>query len=105
MRFGVNAIALIIAVTITIFITYWAFLQGWWLPIVPSAIALILAAAAIAIVTQRRLATMQLQETVRQLIVVSRSQLTVQKIALELLKRSENARNRELIAKLTLYKL
>ena len=85
---------------IAFFITYWAFLQGWWLPIIPSAFSLILAAAAIAIVTQRQLATMQLTETVKQLVFVSRSQPTVRKIALELLKQAEGAKNSKLIKKL-----
>ena len=94
------AIALFIAIIITILITYLAFLQGLWLPVVPMAIALILAATAIVIVTQRQLATMQLKETVKQLILVSQSQPTVRKIALELLKQSESQKNRELIKKL-----
>ena len=54
----------------------------------------------IAIVTQRQLATMQLTETVRQLILISQSQPTVRKIALELLKQGEGTRNRVIIDKL-----
>lgn len=63
------------------------------------AIALIFAAVVIAIVTQRQLATMQLQETVRQLILISRSQPIVREIALELLKQGERKENRALIEK------
>ena len=42
LRFWYRAIALTITIAIAIFITYWAFLQGWWLPIIPMAIALII---------------------------------------------------------------
>ena len=81
-------------------ITYIAFLQGWWLPVIPMAIAIILATIAIAILTQKKLATMQLRETVRQLMIISHTQPIVKEIALELLKQGESQRNRELIAKM-----
>ena len=93
-------IALTIAVIITISITYLAFVRGLWLPVIPVAIAIIFAAIAIAVVTQRQLATIQLKETVRQLILVSQSQPTVRKIALELLKQGENEKNRAVVAKI-----
>ena len=96
--FWYGAIALIVAVVITVSISYWAFLQGWWLPIVPGAIAFLLVTIAIVFINQKRLATMQLQETVKQLIVFD-SHPIVRKIALELLKQSENQKNRELIEK------
>ena len=100
LRFWYRAIALIVAFICITFLTYLAFLQGWWLPVVPSTFALILAAAAIAIATQRRSATMQLQETVKQLMVISRSQPTVREIALKLLKQGESQRNRTVIGKM-----
>ena len=103
LRFWYGAIALTITIAIAIFITYWAFLQGWWLPVVPSMITLILAAAAIAIVTQRQLATMQLTETVKQLVVISHSQATVRRIALELLRQGESTKNKAIVDKVINY--
>lgn len=94
-----RAIAISCTVIATILITYLTFLQGWWLPVIPMAIALIVAAMGIVIVTQRQLATMQLKETVKHLIVISRSQLIVRNIALELLKQGESPKDRELIEK------
>ena len=90
----------LVAIVVTISITYLAFLQGWWLPVVPVAIAIILVAIAIAVVTRRQLVTMQLKETVRQLMLISQSQLTVRKIAFELLKQGESQKNRAAVAKI-----
>ena len=92
-----KAIAIIAAINSTILITYLAFLQGWWLPILPIAIAIILAGILIEVLTQRRSATMQLTETVRQIQMISRSQSTVIKIALELLKQGESQKNKAVI--------
>ena len=99
LRLWAKAIALVVAVMGIVLFTYLAFIQGWWLPVVPMAIAMILAAIAIVVITQRQLATIQLKETVRQLM-LSRSQPTVREIALESLKQSENNHNRALIEKL-----
>ena len=103
LHFWLKWIASAIAVVSVFLMTYLAFLQGWWLPVIPMAIAIILAAIAIAILTQRKLATMQLQETVKQLMTISQSQPTVRKIAIELLKQGESRRNRELIKKLSVH--
>ena len=92
-----KAIAIIAAIINTTLITYLAFLQGWWLPIIPIAIAIILAGIFIEVLTQRRSATMQLTETVRQIQMISRSQPTVRKIALELLKQGESQKNKAVI--------
>lgn len=79
----------IVAIAVTTFVILlclMAGLQGWWLPVIPAAIAIMLAVVAIAVVTNKQLATMQLKETVRQLMLISQEQPTVRKIALEYLK-------------------
>ena len=101
LHFWLKWIASAIAVVSVFLIAYLAFLQGWWLPVIPMAIAIILAAITIAILTQRKLATMQLTETVKQLTIVSHSQPTVREIAIELLKQGESQKNREAIEKLS----
>ena len=97
LRLGAIALAVILG---RISISYWAFLQGWWLPIIPVAIAIIVAAIAVVTVTQKQLAAMQLKETLKQLIILCESQPTVKKIALELLQQGESQKNRELIERL-----
>lgn len=100
LRLWIKAIALVVAVINIVLFTYWAFIQGWWLPVVPMAIAMILAAIVLVAITQRQLATMQLKETVRRLIIISQEQPTVKQVAFELLKQQESQKNRELIEKL-----
>lgn len=95
-----RAIALVLISIVTIFLTYLAFLLGLWLPIVPMAIAISLGAATVIVITQRQLATMQLKETVKQLIIISDSQPTVRKVAFELLKQGEDRKNRAAIEKI-----
>ena len=90
------AIALSLISVMTILLTFITFLQGWWLPVVPVAIALVISAVLIAILTQRQLANMQLRETVGQLIIISQEQPTVRQVAFELLKQ-ESQNNQELI--------
>ncbi|WP_019509138.1 CHASE2 domain-containing protein [Pleurocapsa sp. PCC 7319] len=99
-RFWLRAIVAIFSVTITVVSTYIAFLQGWWLPVVPIAIALILATVAIAVITPRLLARMRLIETVKQLSLICARQPTVKKIALEYLKQGESQKNKVLIGRI-----
>jgi len=96
----VKAIVIIATIISAILITYLAFLQGWWLPIIPMAISLVFASAVITIATEKQLATMQLEETVKQLTMVSQEQPTASKVAFELLKQGESQQNQELIEKL-----
>ncbi|MEM7591045.1 MAG: CHASE2 domain-containing protein [Cyanobacteria bacterium P01_A01_bin.83] len=96
----VGAIALTLVLIVTILLTYLTFLQGWWLPVVPMAIAFILAVISVTLITQRQLSRMQLIETVRQLKIISQSQPTANKIAFELLKQGESQKNQELIEQL-----
>ncbi|NMG07246.1 CHASE2 domain-containing protein [Brasilonema sp. UFV-L1] len=78
-------------------IAYLAFLQGWWIPTVPSMIGLIIAAGTLPIVTNRQLEKTQLCQTVELLIAISREQPAVGQIALEYLKQAESPDNQALI--------
>jgi adenylate cyclase len=78
-------------------ISYFAFLQGWWIPIIPSAIGLIITAVVLPIVATKQLEKIQLNQTVKLLIAISVEQPTAGQIAIEYLKVSESRENQLLI--------
>lgn len=81
-------------------IAYLAFLQGWWIPVVPPAIALVVAAIVLPIVTSRQLEKIQLCQTVELLVAITREQPAAGQIAIEYLKQSESQENQVLIEKM-----
>ncbi|MFN6568521.1 CHASE2 domain-containing protein [Dendronalium sp. ChiSLP03b] len=78
-------------------IAYLAFLQGWWIPIVPSAIGLVVAAMTLPIITNKYSEKIQLCQTVEILVVISKKQPAVGQIAIEYLKQAETQENQILI--------
>ncbi|RCJ28906.1 molecular chaperone TorD [Nostoc minutum NIES-26] len=78
-------------------IAYLAFLQSWWIPIVPSAIGLVVAAMTLPIITNKYSEKIQLCQTVEILVVISKKQPAVGQIAIEYLKQAETQENQILI--------
>src|SRR5919199_546704 len=78
-------------------IAYLAFLQGWWIPVVPAKIGVVVAATALPIVTTRRLEKIQLRQTVKLLVAITKEQPAAGQIAIEYLKQAESQENQALI--------
>ncbi len=78
-----------IAVLVLINITYLAFLQGWWLPIIPTIAASILAAIAMITIHAKQAEKMQLKQTLQYLRDYKTVDSVVAKIALDYFKQSE----------------
>jgi adenylate cyclase len=94
---GLIAIALIIAVASILGGAYFAFLQGWWLPIVPAGMSLAITAAVLPNVATKQLEKIQLRQTVRILVAATQKDPTAGRIAVEYLKQSESKENQKLI--------
>jgi adenylate cyclase len=78
-------------------IAYIAFLHGWWIPIVPSIIGLVVSAITLPIVTNIHLEKIQLRQTVELLVAISKEQPTAGQIAIEYLKQAESQENQVFI--------
>ena len=78
-------------------IVYLAFLQSWWIPVVPPMIGLVVAAVTLPIVTSKQLEKIQLCQTVKLLVAIIKEQPTAGQIAIEYLKQSESQDNQALI--------
>jgi CHASE2 domain-containing sensor protein len=76
---------------------YLAFLVGWWLPAVPSLLALLGAAVALSLVTNRQRDRLLFQLTLARLLIVRQDYPTVGRIAIEYLKESETRENQRFI--------
>jgi adenylate cyclase len=72
---------------------YLVFLGGWWVPAVPSLMALLGAAAVLSIVSNRQRDRLIFQRTLSRLLAVQQDYPTVGRIALEYLKQSETREN------------
>lgn len=72
---------------------YLTFIQGWWIPVIPSMIALVVTAVTLPIVITRQLEKIQLRHTVEFLVAVSQEQPAVGQIAIEYLKQAESQEN------------
>ncbi len=72
---------------------YLAFLGGWWVPAVPSLLALLGGAVALSIVTNRQRDRLLFQLTLSKLLAVRQDSPTVSRIAMEYLKQSETKEN------------
>jgi adenylate cyclase len=81
-------------------IAYLAFLQSWWIPVVPAIIGLVVAATTLPILTTRQLEKIQLHQTVKLLIAMTQEQPVAGQIAIGYLKQAESEENRALINKI-----
>ena len=94
-----KAIAVVLTLITVITITYFLFLQGWWLPIVPIVLGIFVSAIAMEIFNLRKYQRLQLQQVLKILRLISQKQPAVAQIALEYLKQSESKENKLLIEK------
>lgn len=78
-------------------LSYASFLAGWWLPVLPAGLCWILAIGAFTLITNYRLKRIQLQQTVHQLMDITREDPAVGQIALEYLQQTESEENQALI--------
>jgi hypothetical protein len=80
-------------------ISYLAFLQGWWLPIIPALLSSGCAAAIIGFITAKQLERLLLERTLDWLMDLGQDFPTAERIAIEYLKQSESKENQFLIQK------
>ena len=78
-------------------LTYLAFLQGWWVPVVPPLLGFVGAALALPIFTNKRLEQLQLRRILELLVEECSISPVAGRIAIEYLKQSEPDRNQALI--------
>ena len=90
-------IAVIFAIFAILSIAYLAFLQGWWVPAIPTILALITAAIALPTITVGHLERNTLIQTVKILISISQEKPAPGRIAIEYLKQGESKENLQLI--------
>lgn len=86
-----------IAVAGLIGIAYLIFNIGWWIPVVPPILGLLISAIADAIFTARELEKIQLCQIVELLVMAGKEQPAAGKIAIEYLKQGESEENQDLI--------
>lgn len=72
---------------------YLAFLHGWWLPLVPAALALGCTSALVPIITWRVREKQIFRRVLNDLLAIARSEPFAGRLAIEYLKRSESAEN------------
>ena len=82
-----------------LFFSYQAFLQGWWVPIVPAILAMVSSAIAVTIIRDRQLEIIQLRRILELLILQRLSHPTAARIAIQYLKQSESHNNQLLLDK------
>jgi adenylate cyclase len=94
-----GGVALAVAVAIAAMVggAYLAFLQGWWLPIVPAGMGLAIAAVILPNIATKQLERIQLRQTVRLLVAATHQEPTAGRIAVEYLKQSESKENQKMI--------
>ncbi len=78
-------------------IAYFAFLQGWWIPVIPPMIGVVVAAITLPIVTTKQLEKIQLRQSVKLLAAITQEQPAAGQIAIEYLKQAESQENQALI--------
>ncbi len=76
---------------------YLAFIYGWWLPFIPSWLALLGAAVALLVVTTNQLERLQFRLTLALLLETYQDSPTIGRIAIEYLKQSESQENQAFI--------
>lgn len=92
-----QVIIVIVAISVLGGIAYAAFLHGWWIPLVPSIIGLVVSAITLPIVTTIHLEKIQLRQTVELLVAICKEQPTAGQIAIEYLKQAESQENQVFI--------
>ncbi|MEH2279431.1 MAG: CHASE2 domain-containing protein [Nostoc sp.] len=80
--------------------SYLAFLQSWWIPIIPPLLGLILASIILPMFATKQLEKIQLQQTLKLLLAVAKEQPAAGKIAIEYFKQAEGKENQQLIDKI-----
>ncbi|MBW4511647.1 MAG: CHASE2 domain-containing protein [Scytonematopsis contorta HA4267-MV1] len=89
--------SILLASVVLLFIAYQSFLQGWWLPFVPSSLGLLFAAITINIIINKKLEKIQIQQILKLLLEESATNSTAVRIAIEYLKQSESKKNQIVI--------
>ncbi len=93
-------VATAMTIAAIVMICYLAFLQGWWIPVIPAIIGLVVAAITLPIVTTKQSEKIQLRQTVELLIAISKEQPSAGTIAIEYLKLAESQENQALIERM-----
>ena len=91
------AISLMLTVTILFFACYLAFLQGWWIPFIPSLLVLISGIITAAWISNRQSEQLILKRLVHQLLDKQKENPAAASVAIEFLKQGERQRNQLLI--------
>lgn len=91
------AVSVLLASVGLVGVCYLAFLLGWWLPVVPSLLALLGAALALAFITNKQLDRLRSRRTLALLLEVCQDYPTAGRIAIEYLKQSESQENQAFI--------
>jgi CHASE2 domain-containing sensor protein len=78
-------------------ISYIAFVKGWWIPLVPPILGLVISAIALPIFTAKQLEKIQLRQIVELLVMETFEQPAAAQIAIEYLKQGESEENQALI--------
>lgn len=78
-------------------IAYLVFLRGWWIPVIPPLMGLVIGAITLPILSTKQLERIQLCLTLKYLITISKQQPAAGQIAIEYLKLSETTENQALI--------
>ena len=94
---GIVVTAIIFATGGLVGIAYLAFYIGWWIPVIPPILGLVIAAIILPIFTSRRLEKIQLRQIVEMLVMAVEEQPAAGKIAIEYLKQGESQEDRALI--------
>ena len=77
--------------------TYQAFLQGWWVPVLPPMLGLFASAIAVTIIANQHLEELQLRRILDLLLLERLSNPTAASIAIQYLKQSESNKNQALL--------
>jgi len=91
------ALGIAIAGLVLVAIAYNAFLQGWWIPVIPPILGLILSAIALSWFTSKQIEKLQLRRILELLTQDYSTSPAAVRIALEYLKKSERESNHALI--------
>jgi adenylate cyclase len=78
-------------------VSFLAFLKGWWLPVIPPLVGVVVAAISIQVCISKYLEKVQLYETVKLLIAIAKELPVEGQIAIEYLKQTESKENQVLI--------
>lgn len=81
-------------------IAYFAFLQGWWIPVIPPLLGLIVAVVTLPHFTSKQLEKIQLRETIKLLVAIAKEQPAAGQIAIEYLKQAEGIEHQAIIEKI-----